>query len=179
MIAEHLEPKGLAPDTPPLATDEFIASREDAERGSRALLEAIFRTIGIEAPKPIEKPKPPQIKIARQLAHIPAACPHCGAPAKPQHALVAHIQHTVAAYYGLDPITMKSARRSLDIARPRQVAMYLAAKLTPKSLPDIGRRLGGRDHTTVLYAIRAVEKRIQTDAEVMLDVEVLTERLGA
>jgi hypothetical protein len=179
MIAAHLEPKGLSPDAEALPCDYPLVSKEEAERGSRRLLEAIFRTVGLDAPPVVEKPKPPQLKlITREAAHIPSACPFCGAPEKPQHALIAHIQHTVASYYGLEPITMKSARRSLDISRPRQVAMYLSAKLTPRSLPEIGRRFGGRDHTTVLHAIRAVEKRMAQDVEVMLDVEVLRERLG-
>lgn len=67
---------------------------------------------------------------------------------------VRHIQLMVAAHYGVSLIDMKSARRDARTVRPRQIAMWLAKTLTLRSLPDLGRRFGGRDHTTVLYAIR-------------------------
>src|SRR3546814_12581730 len=60
------------------------------------------------------------------------------------------IQRRVAEHYRLKPADMVSARRAREVARPRQVAMYLAKRLTPRSLPEIGRRFGGRDHTTVM-----------------------------
>src|SRR5207244_2576438 len=60
------------------------------------------------------------------------------------------IQTQVAEHYRIRKAEMVSARRARDVARPRQVAMYLSKQLTPKSLPDIGRRFGGRDHTTVI-----------------------------
>jgi len=63
------------------------------------------------------------------------------------------------------------------VARPRQVAMYLAKQLTPRSLPEIGRRFGGRDHTTVIHAVRRIEKLRQTDAELDADVRLLIRQL--
>ena len=177
MIREYQEPKGLAPDAEPLL-DAFhtVTIRDDAERGSARLRDAILRAQGIEPPKTV-RPRP-EPEVTREIAHIPQACPCCGAPAKPTGLLIAHIQHTVAAYYGLEPISMQSAQRAASIAHPRQVAMYLASTLTPKSLPEIGRRFN-RDHTTVIYAIKAVNQRMEFDAEVLLDVEVLRERLAA
>jgi hypothetical protein len=112
----------------------------------------------------------------REAVHAPDLCPHCGAPSAPKM-LVAHIQATVAAYYGIEVRYMKSAQRGKDIVRPRQVAMFLAAELTPKSLPDIGRCFS-RDHTTIIHAIKAVRKRSEADAELAMDVGYLRARLS-
>lgn len=92
---------------------------------------------------------------------------------------VKRIQEVVSAYFDIDEAEMRSSRRGRDVARPRQVAMYLARKLTPKSLPDIGRRFGGRDHTTVLHATRVIEALMAIDGEIATDVELLTKRLAA
>jgi chromosomal replication initiator protein len=102
----------------------------------------------------------------------------CGAPARPKM-LVAHIQSVVASYYRIRVNYMWSAQRSRDVARPRQIAMFLSRELTPQSLPEIGRRFGRRDHTTVMYAIARVEQLIEEDHEIALDVAVLRERLTA
>ena len=67
------------------------------------------------------------------------------------------IQRAVAEEFGITLNDMTSKRRARDIARPRQVAMYLCKKLTKRSLPDIGRRFGGRDHTTVMHAVKRVD----------------------
>jgi chromosomal replication initiator protein len=101
----------------------------------------------------------------------------CGAPAHPR-LLVAHIQATVAAYYNIPLAEMYSPHRNKEFAHPRQIAMYLSREMTPRSLPEIGRRFGKRDHTTVIHAIRAVKNRIAEDRETELDVEVLRERLA-
>lgn len=144
-----------------------------AERGSQMLRDAILLAKG----HPLPERKPP-VRVKREEIHIPELCPVCGGPAKPR-TLVAHIQATVAAYYGLSLGTMKSAQRSQAIAHPRQIAMFLASEMTPKSLPEIGRRFGGRDHTTVIHAIKAVRRRIAEDPEIEMDVEVLRERIAA
>ena len=78
---------------------------------------------------------------------------------------VADIQKAVCDYFVVKLSDLKSSRRDRSIARPRQIAMYLAKELTSKSLPEIG--LGfGRDHTTILHAIRLIEDLIKTDATV-------------
>ena len=64
----------------------------------------------------------------------------------------------VADHYNLRMSDLLSARRARQVARPRQVAMYLAKTLTSRSLPEIGRRFGGRDHTTVIHAVRKIEE---------------------
>src|SRR3546814_1572648 len=68
------------------------------------------------------------------------------------------IQRRVAEHFRIKPADMVSARRAREVARPRQVAMYLAKRLTPRSLPEIGRRFGGRDHTQVMHAVKRIEE---------------------
>jgi len=87
------------------------------------------------------------------------------------------IQGQVAEHYRIRKAEMTSARRAREVARPRQVAMYLSKQLTPKSLPDIGRRFGGRDHTTVIHAVRQIEKLRASDAELDADIRLLTRQL--
>jgi chromosomal replication initiator protein len=87
------------------------------------------------------------------------------------------IQKRVAEYYGIKISDMQSARRSQNVARPRQVAMYLAKALTPRSLPEIGRKFGGRDHTTVLHAVRKVEEVRTQDREFSDDLDILRRTL--
>jgi chromosomal replication initiator protein len=87
------------------------------------------------------------------------------------------IQAQVAEHYRIRKAEMTSARRAREVARPRQVAMYLSKQLTPKSLPDIGRRFGGRDHTTVIHAVRQIEKLRASDAELDADIRLLTRQL--
>jgi chromosomal replication initiator protein len=72
---------------------------------------------------------------------------------------------------------MHSARRARQVARPRQVAMYLAKQLTARSLPEIGRKFGGRDHTTVMHAVRKIEELSTEDASFAQDVEMIRRSL--
>jgi len=87
------------------------------------------------------------------------------------------IQRKVSDHYRIRQAEMSSARRAREVARPRQVAMYLAKQLTPRSLPEIGRRFGGRDHTTVIHAVKQIEKLRQLDAELDADVRLLIRQL--
>ena len=89
------------------------------------------------------------------------------------------IQRKVAEYYHLKMTDLLSARRAREVARPRQVAMYLAKKLTPRSLPEIGRRFGGRDHTTVMHAVKRIDELRAADREIDADVVHLTRLLDA
>ena len=89
------------------------------------------------------------------------------------------IQRKVAEHYRLKLSDLLSARRAREVARPRQVAMYLAKKLTPRSLPEIGRRFGGRDHTTVMHAVKRIEELRASDREIDADVTALTRLLDA
>jgi chromosomal replication initiator protein len=90
---------------------------------------------------------------------------------------VDEIQKTVAAHFALKQDDLLSSRRARAVARPRQVAMFLAKTMTTRSYPDIGRRFGGRDHTTVLHAVKVIERLIAEDAGMARDVEALTRKL--
>jgi chromosomal replication initiator protein len=90
---------------------------------------------------------------------------------------VDQIQKTVAEHYSLKQADLTSERRARAVARPRQVAMWLAKQITTRSLPDIGRRFGGRDHTTVLHAVRRIEALKAEDPVIARDVEVLLRKL--
>ena len=83
----------------------------------------------------------------------------------------------VSRHYKVPRNELLSARRSRDVVRPRQIAMYLAKALTSRSLPEIGRRFGGRDHTTVLHSVRKVEQMIKDDLELGQEIELLKRML--
>ncbi|MDB3872537.1 chromosomal replication initiator protein DnaA [Pelagibacteraceae bacterium] len=87
------------------------------------------------------------------------------------------IQKIVVSYYNLSMTDFLSARRSRHIARPRQIAMYLSKKLTTKSLPEIGRKFTGRDHTTVIHAIKKIEELMSKDRQFEYEVQSITDRI--
>ena len=91
---------------------------------------------------------------------------------------IEEIQVRTAEYYKLDLRELHSARRARNVARPRQVAMYLSRELTSRSLPYIGRRFGGRDHTTVLHACRRIEELCKSDPVFQQEVDFLRKLLG-
>ena len=90
---------------------------------------------------------------------------------------VENIQKTVADYYKIKVADMYSKKRPASIARPRQIAMYLAKELTQKSLPEIGELFGGRDHTTVLHAVRKIGQERQQATELNQQLHVLEQTL--
>lgn len=90
---------------------------------------------------------------------------------------VDEIQKTTADHFGLKQADLLSERRTRSIARPRQVAMYLCKLHTTRSYPDIGRRFGGRDHTTVLHGVKKIESLMATDEQIARDVEALSRKL--
>lgn len=91
---------------------------------------------------------------------------------------IRRIRETVAVFYDLPLQSLVSERRSREVARPRQIAMYLAKELTPKSLPCIGREFN-RDHTTVIHAIRQVERLRLIDGDIADEIDALRRRLAA
>lgn len=102
------------------------------------------------------------------------------APAEPETKGpdVKAIQRTCCAAYGITMADILSARRTRDVVKPRQIAMYLAKTMTLKSLPDVGRRFGGRDHTTVLFAVRKIERMVKTDPDFASHIETLKQSIS-
>ncbi|MFD2205085.1 chromosomal replication initiator protein DnaA [Kiloniella antarctica] len=90
---------------------------------------------------------------------------------------IEEIQKKVAEHFNIRVSDMHSSRRARAVARPRQIAMYLSKQLTSRSLPEIGRKFGGRDHTTVMHAVKKVEELKSTDVEFAEDIELLSRML--
>jgi chromosomal replication initiator protein len=98
-------------------------------------------------------------------------------PQEPKRVKIEDIQRVVARQYNVSRADLLSSRRTANVVRPRQVAMYLAKTLTLRSLPEIGRRFGGRDHTTVLHAVRKIENLVSTDTALAEEIELLKRQL--
>ena len=92
---------------------------------------------------------------------------------------IEEIQKKVAEHFNTRLSDMSSPRRARAVARPRQVAMYLAKQLTSRSLPEIGRKFGGRDHTTVMHAVSRIESLINSDSAIADDLELLKRMLDS
>lgn len=92
---------------------------------------------------------------------------------------VEDIQKKVAEHFNIKMVDMSSARKSRAIARPRQIAMYLSKNLTTKSFVEIGRKFGGKDHTTVMHAIKTIESLRSKDNEISEDIRILSKILQA
>ncbi len=92
---------------------------------------------------------------------------------EPRRIRIEDIQKVVASHYNVSKQDLLSARRTRAIVRPRQIAMYLAKTMTPRSFPEIGKRFGGRDHTTVLHAVRKVEELAAADEALAQEIELL------
>jgi chromosomal replication initiator protein len=99
-------------------------------------------------------------------------------PADPRRIRVEDILRVVSKHYGVSRADILSSRRTANVVLPRQVAMYLAKTLTLRSLPDIGGRFGGRDHTTVLHAVRKIEGLLQSDKALAETIELLKRLLN-
>lgn len=96
---------------------------------------------------------------------------------EPKRVKIEDIQRIVAKHYQVSRADILSSRRTQNVVRPRQVAMYLAKTLTLRSLPEIGRRFGGRDHTTVLHAVRKIDDLVKSDRTLADEVELLKRML--
>ncbi|MGH6857080.1 MAG: chromosomal replication initiator protein DnaA [Methylocella sp.] len=95
----------------------------------------------------------------------------------PKKVKIEDIQKLVASHFNVSRADILSARRTAGVVRPRQIAMYLSKLLTPRSLPEIGRRFGGRDHTTVLHAVRKITGLVTTEATLSDEIELLKRML--
>ncbi len=114
--------------------------------------------------------RPINLEVAKQLLHDLLK-------ANDRRVSVEDIQKKVAEYFNIRFNDMVSVRRSRVVARPRQVAMYLSKTFTPKSLPEIGRMFGGRDHTTVMHAIKKVQALCKVDSSFAEHIKVLKKTL--
>jgi chromosomal replication initiation ATPase DnaA len=84
--------------------------------------------------------------------------------------LVKEVKRAAAIYFELTPTELDAQRRTAEVVYPRQIAMYLSKTLTKRSLPEIGKLFGGRDHTTVLHNVRKIKNLVKTDWKVAYDV---------
>jgi chromosomal replication initiator protein len=87
------------------------------------------------------------------------------------------IQKLVASHYNVSRADILSSRRTANVVLPRQIAMFLSKTLTMRSLPEIGRRFGGRDHTTVLHAVRKIDALAKQDTVINEEIELLKRTL--
>ncbi len=127
----------------------------------------------VEPPAPVVvAPEPPVVEAESTPA------PSNDDNQEPHIPTVRDIQKAVCAHYGLTYIDMVTHRRTLSVVRPRQVAMYLARNMTPRTLPEIGRVFGDRDHSTILHGIRKIEALIPVDTDIATSVEKLKSELA-
>jgi len=107
------------------------------------------------------------------LAAAEAAVRDLIRPWEPKKVKIEDIQKRVATHYSVSRADLLSSRRTASVVMPRQIAMFLAKALTPRSLPEIGRRFGGRDHTTVLHAVRKIDKLYNNNPTLREEIELL------
>ena len=134
-------------------------------------------------PEPIIVEPPPKLTHREILLQAQVACLKViekmwVGPRAQRAVTVTQIKHEVCRHYGLTITQLMAKRRTRDITRPRQVAMYLAKEFTVASLPAIGRRFGGMDHTTVLHAGRKITELMQSDEKIREDVTAIQRRLA-
>lgn len=111
--------------------------------------------------------------ISSNMQRIDELLGHLTQKGEPKRVRIEEIQRVVARHYNVSKQDLLSNRRTRSIVRPRQVAMYLAKMMTLRSLPEIGRRFGGRDHTTVLHAVRKIEEMMEGDSKLAQELELL------
>jgi chromosomal replication initiator protein len=111
------------------------------------------------------------VELAREVLHNTLKGAH-------KEITVENIQKTICDYYNLKLGDLKAKRRTKNVAIPRQVAMYLCRKYTPTSFPAIGDKFGGRDHSTVIHASKAIEKRLKEDPYMQTTIETLERNLN-
>jgi chromosomal replication initiator protein len=140
---------------------EFIANRITG--GGRELEGALVRVIARQeidrGPLSVDQ----AAQALRDLAHNPDTI----------RVRIDDILQVVGRHYNVSRADLLSPRRARSIVRPRQIAMYLAKKLTPRSLPEIGKRFGGRDHSTVLHAVRKIDELMKSDERLSREVALL------
>ena len=150
------------------ANPEVLAQLVDRTPGSMRELEGAVNTLAAAAGSRLAT-------VSVDEASILLGAALRGGPER--RITVDEIQKTVADHFNLKQADLLSERRTRSVARPRQMAMYLCKQHTTRSYPDIGRRFGGRDHTTVLHGVRKIEELMAQDDQIARDVEALTRKL--
>lgn len=107
------------------------------------------------------------------IERVDALLGHLINTGEPKRVRIEDIQRVVSRHFNVSRQELVSNRRTRVIVKPRQIAMYLAKTMTPRSFPEIGRRFGGRDHTTVLHAVRKIEDLMNKDTKLSHEVELL------
>lgn len=143
--------------------DDVIAHVARIITGSGRELEGAFNQLLVR------RSFEPQITVER----IDEILGHIYRSGEPKRVRIEDIQRIVARHYNVSKTELLSNRRTRTIVKPRQVAMYLSKVMTPRSLPEIGRRFGGRDHTTVLHAVRKIEDLSGADNSLAQELELL------
>jgi chromosomal replication initiator protein len=152
-----------AEDASVTVPDEVLSHVASIVTGSGRELEGAFNQILFR------RTFEPQISIER----IDEILGHIYRTGEPKRIRIEDIQRVVARHYNVSKTELLSNRRTRTVVKPRQVAMYLAKVMTPRSLPEIGRRFGGRDHTTVLHAVRKIENDAGLDNTLAQEIELL------
>jgi hypothetical protein len=146
-----------------------------AQRKENAAFEALC-VVAREAPLS----QTPSIQSAEAMPADAEPSPNWFVVVEPRHGdfpSIRDIQRKVCEHYGVTLIDILSRRRTADIVRPRQIAMYLCKKFTLHSLPQIGHRFGGKDHTTVLHSVQKMDHLCPRDAVLAHDIAILTEAI--
>lgn len=162
--------------TPPSATAAAIINRHDAFRAKINAIAKARKVVPIKQAEPVIVTAKPKLMFTRSGC----TCPTCrGEPQDPKHFIsIKAIQKAVCGFYGISDTDIKSARRTAKMVRPRQIAFYLCKTLTTRTLPEIGRLFGGRDHTTVLHGVRKIEALVQFNPELEEQIQMLKEQLA-
>ncbi|MCA0368309.1 MAG: chromosomal replication initiator protein DnaA [Proteobacteria bacterium] len=150
------------------AAPEVLAQLVDRTPGSMRELEGAVNTLAAAAGARLSS-------VSVDEASVLLGAALRGGPER--RITVDEIQKTVADHFNLKQADLLSERRTRSVARPRQIAMYLCKQHTTRSYPDIGRRFGGRDHTTILHGVRKIEELMPQDDQIARDVEALTRKL--
>ncbi len=160
--------QAVAPDfTIPLAVIEFLAD-EPRLRTGRDLEGCIVRLFAHHH----MMRQPITVETARSAIH------QLIEPSENKRVMIDDIQRVVTQYFNITRTDLISSRRTRSIVRPRQIAMYLSKTMTARSLPEIGRRFGDRDHTTVLHAVRKIELERVRDDKMSNDLETLQQKIN-
>lgn len=161
------------------STDELdvIKARKNAYRGSQTLLRRMQEHHGVEVAITVDIADDGQVAINEKSWEERQREIHVPLPVAPPKLCVEDIQRVCGQYFKISKSALLGLDRHKEVAYPRHVAMYLARTLTRRSLPEIGRRFGGRDHTTVMHGIKRITDLIRADWLIAYDVAQLEAQL--